>query len=338
MAAPNGTSASSGYAAAQRSRMNVEYRTNRSIPMFVLHHLIRPFATKLITAKQVLPAGSPQLEPDRKAKNKCDIKEHRLEDIYLYELRPRSRSHQSTEKTKKKKRLYYFAGGGWQMPASSGHWSICADMANEVPGTAVVLVSYPLAPNSRAPAAFPAMMKLYRRILHEAAEAGEDVILAGDSAGGNIVLCLVLAALSDDFDLPAPKALVVISPSCDLSRKNLDIITVQKHDPILRIPFVKGTADSWRGEWDAHDPRVSPLEGDVRLLARKGVELHGVVGRYDILSPDVLLFRNKCEEAGVGGNWLDWDKQMHVFPLAYTYKLSESVQAKDWIMDVLRRV
>lgn len=259
-------------------------------------------------------------------------------DMYLYELRPRNQPAREKEKARKRKRLYYFAGGGWQMPASSDHWRICADMANEVSDTTVTLVSYPLAPNSPAPVAFPALMKLYRRIMEEATSAGDEVVLAGDSAGGNIVLCLALTALQDTFDLPAPKALLVISPSCDLSRKNSDIQAVQGFDPILRIPFVKDTADKWRGEWLAHDPRVSPLEGDVSLLARKGVEVHGVVGRYDILAPDVLLFRKKCEDAGVVGNWLDWDKQMHVFPLAYTYKLPESVQAKNWIMQVARKI
>ena len=222
------------------------------------------------------------------------------------------------------------------MPASSDHWALCADMANEVPDMTVTLVSYPLAPNSPAPVSFGPLLKLHRRLCQDALASKEEVLLAGDSAGGNIVLCLTLAALSEDDSLPAPTALLVISPSCDLSRSNPDIEAVAKNDSILRVWFVKQTAEKWKGDWDASDPRVSPLMGDVQALARKGVQVHGVVGRYDILCPDVLLFRKKCEEAGVRGRWLDWDKQMHVFPMAYTYKLPESVEAKNWIVDVLR--
>ena len=91
---------------------------------------------------------------------------------------------------------------------------------------------------------------------------------------------------------------------------------IEKHDPLFRIPDIKETARKWRADWDATDARVSPLMADVSLLARRGVKVHGVVGRYDILSCDAILFREKCEQAGVEGQWLDWDKQMHCFPLA----------------------
>ncbi|KAK3115447.1 hypothetical protein LTR53_005199 [Teratosphaeriaceae sp. CCFEE 6253] len=94
-----------------------------------------------------------------------------------------------------------------------------------------------------------------------------------------------------------------------------DIRTVAKHDPILRIPFINGTAKKWRGEWDATDLRISPLYADFTPLARQGIKVHGVVGGYNILGPDANLFREKCNAAGVHGEWLEWDKQMHVFPL-----------------------
>ncbi len=103
------------------------------------------------------------------------------------------------------------------------------------------------------------------------------------------------------------------------------------------MAFVTKSAHKWCGEWTPSDARVSPLFAEVSSLARKGVQVHGVFGRYDILSPDAVLFRDKCEQAGVRGEWLDWEKQMHVFPLAYPYMLPESVAAKKWVMDVLRR-
>lgn len=96
-------------------------------------------------------------------------------------------------------------------------------------------------------------------------------------------------------------------------------------------------ANKWRGEWAADDLHVTPLLADVSLLSKRGVQVHGVVGGYDILSPDAVLFRDKCARAGVKGDGLDWDKQMHCFPLAWNYKLPESVAAMDWILDVLRR-
>ena len=63
-----------------------------------------------------------------------------------------------------------------------------------------------------------------------------------------------------------------------------------------------------------------------------------MTGGYDILTPDGLLFRDRLVEAGVGGSWLHWEKQMHVFPLAWRYGLRESREAKDWCVDVLRKI
>ena len=322
------------------SSIKTTHRTNRSIPMFLLQHLIKPFNTALIKPKQVYPAGSPRLEAHKTAAKYCDVTERVVEDIYVYDLLPKHgvavNGNGSTKE--KHRRLYYFAGGGWQMPPSSQHWQLCAELARQLPNTTVSLVSYPLAPNSPAPVAFPQMMKMYRRLLREAENSKEHVILAGDSAGGNVVLCLALAGLVEDENAPCPKTLLAICPSCDLRRHNPDIKVISKHDPLLRIPFLDHTAKQWRADWDAEDPRVTPIMADVSTLARREVKVHGVVARYDSLSPDAVLFRAKCEEAGVKGEWLDWDKQMHCFPLAWSYGLPESKEAKDWILDVCDEV
>lgn len=40
----------------------------------------------------------------------------------------------------------------------------------------------------------------------------------------------------------------------------------------------------------------------------------GVVCGYDTLKPDTILFRNQCEATCIGGEWLEWDKQMLLLP------------------------
>lgn len=318
--------------------IKVTKMTDRSIVMFILQHLIKPFNTTVIKPRQTFPPGSNRLTPDKNATKRCDISERKVEDIYIYDLAPKStNTSQNARDTKSKRRLYYFCGGSWQMPPSSQHWSLCAEIACKLPDIIVSVVSYPLAPNSPAPMAFPQLMKMYKRVLEEAEEAGERTIFMGDSSGGNIILCLTMAALREDENARCPTALMAVSPSVDLREINPAMKEVEKHDPILRLAFCLDNANKWRGDWSADDPRVTPLLAYVSLLAERGVQVHGAVGRYDILSPDAILFREKCVKAGVKGEWLDWDKQMHCFPLAWTYGLPESVTAKDWILDVLRR-
>lgn len=322
----------------EQSKIKVNYRTYRSFYMFLLQHIVKIFNTQLIKPGEPFPAGSPQLEPHKSIRSTCTIKERQVEGIYIYDIHANeSGINGEAAGTHKKRQLFYFAGGGWQMPPSSEHWKFCAELARKLPDISISVVSYPLAPISPAPTSFPMMLRMYRRLLEDAAKADEGIILAGDSAGANIVLCLAAAALAGDEQGPAPKAVLAMSPSCDLRRENPEIKVLEKDDPILRIPFIKESANKWRGDWDATDPRVSPLMADLGPLARRGVKIHGVYGRYDILSADAILFREKCEKAGVEGEWLDWKKQMHVFPLTWPYKLPEGVEAKDWMLDVLRR-
>lgn len=329
--------------------IKVTKRHDRSTLMWLLQHLIKPFGSILVSNDTEFPAGSPSLTPHKRATKRCDIHERKVEDIYLYDVLPKNvktgttKERAGPESKVKRQRIFYYAGGGWQTPANSEHWFFVAELAQQLHqyGYAVTLVSYPLAPNSAAPTSFPAILKQYRTLMATAEKEDEDVILAGDSAGGNIVLALLVNALLQDEEegvkKPTAKAVMAISPSTDLRRQNADMYTLEKKDPILRIKFVVGTAKAWCGEWSPTDIRVSPLYADVSVVQKRGVKIHGVTGRYDILSPDAILFREKCNQASIEGEWLDWEKQIHVFVLIFRYGLREGREGKDWILDVLRR-
>ncbi|TKA62671.1 hypothetical protein B0A49_12766 [Cryomyces minteri] len=232
------------------------------------------------------------------------------------------------------------------MPTGPAHWELCAEFCKKLPNTVVSLTSYPLAPASPTPVTFSLLVKLYHTLMREAAEAGELVTLAGDSAGGNIALALALplhclhelGASGNDTAALALRSLMVISPSTDLARRNPPIAEREKRDPLLNVAFVKASADAWAASWSLSDPRVSPLEAEVGVLVKYGVRVHGVTGSYDILAPDAILCREKCRAMGVEGEWLDWEKQMHCSVLPWIYPgRRESKEAKEWVSDVLRR-
>jgi acetyl esterase/lipase len=217
-----------------------------------------------------------------------------------------------------------------------------------MPETVISIVSYPLAPRNAAPVTFPWLLKLYRHLVQEAEEEGVRLIFAGDSSGGNIVLGLVLEALREDeqtkasFEeqdkhIPHPVAVMAISPSTDLTRSNPEIEKIAPLDPILTPDFVKTTAKAWKGDWDATDSRISPINADVSLLAKRGIHVHGVTGGFDILAPDAIVFRNLLEKERVSGEWLEWEKQMHCFVLTWPYGLREGREGVGWIVDVLKK-
>lgn len=183
----------------------------------------------------------------------------------------------------------------------------------------------------------------------DAKEAGESVILAGDSSGGNVVLCLVLEALREDAESAEsrqidqeqtplhPGAIMSVCPSVDLTRKNPDIEKLREYDPLLTPEWIKQSARTWHADWDAMDARVSPINANVSLLAKRGIKVHGITAGYDLLCPDGILFRDRCAKEGVKGEWLHWEGQMHCFILFSAYGLREGRQGLEWMIDVLKK-
>ncbi|KAL9078022.1 MAG: hypothetical protein Q9157_003053 [Trypethelium eluteriae] len=380
--------------------------------MAILQKILFLLKTYLARAKKHFPPGSVRLKPPAAVYKKCTVQERQLDGIWIYDLEAKRTSrHQHIPRVntaahgpegtfpdaQRKRRIYYFAGGGWQMPVSSHHWELLAEIVrrlSESPSkgkdspipTIISIISYPLAPASPAPVTFPKLVRLYESLLRTSSDAGEYVILAGDSAGGNLACALAIHALSETRPEPketsmpteedkeigktntslAPDAILALCPSVFLCRDNDSptLKSIEKKDPLLSINFISDTADAWVGKWqekgrrlradapteevvseppkglpepwEKTDPRVSPLLGDVAALARAGVRVHGTTGGYDLLSGDARKFRDRCNEEGVHGKWLEWDKQMHCWHLIWSLGLPEAKQAVDWMVEVLR--
>ncbi|KAF2125432.1 esterase/lipase [Dothidotthia symphoricarpi CBS 119687] len=325
------------------SSIRVTHRDDRSLPMSLVLFLVRCFRSQLNSGTPKHSDGSIEFSPSKSHLSSCTLSKRTVCDVHIYDVVPPNKPTKGPEK-----RIYYFAGGSWQEPPSSQHWKICAKMAKDMPEATVSMVSTPLAPNNPAPSSFPWCMKLYRALMAAADEAGERVILAGDSSGANIALSLVLEALREDAEnmastgldmqqIPHAMAVMAISPSTDLTRKNPDIQKIAPHDPLLTPDVIKQTAKAWHADWDPADRRVSPVNADVSLLARRGVKVHGVTAGYDVLSPDGIIFRDSCAREGVKGEWLQWEKQMHCFVLMMPYGIREAKEAVEWVVDVLRK-
>ncbi|EKG18875.1 Alpha/beta hydrolase fold-3 [Macrophomina phaseolina MS6] len=207
--------------------IDLMHRRNRTARTTLLHQFLRPFRSQLVKPSEPFPPGSPRLTPHPSCAKICGVHERQVAGIWLYDLEPKT-SHKTTSKattsaaashlstageiaheaaeedTLRKnrenaegivRRIYYIAGGSWREPPSHQHWKFMAKLAAATPGTAVSVVSVPLAPNETAQTVFPRLLTLYERVMEESTEKGERALWAGDSSGGNIVLGLVGEAL-----------------------------------------------------------------------------------------------------------------------------------------------
>lgn len=336
--------------------MELDHRTERSIYSTVLQAVIRPFKPHLVAPKRTFPSGSPRLKCDKRARGGVRVVERQQEEIWLYDVvshhengsdvNDHDNDHDDKQR-RKRRRMYYIAGGGWQSPPSGQHWKFCAELARKVPGLTVTVVSAPLAPASPAATTLPALRRLFDSVLGHG--DGEQVILAGDSSGANIVLSLALDMLGKGENGAGaagtlkPTALLVISPAVDLgpmeeAAAGSQMQALARRDPVLTVGSHNSEAAAWAQGLDRAEARISPaMAADVGVLGGSGgVKLMGVTGGYDILTPAAVEFRDACAGRGVTGAWLHWEGQMHCFPLAFMYGIPEAVRAKEWVVEQIR--
>ena len=90
------------------------------------------------------------------------------------------------------------------------------------------------------------------------------MIVAGDSAGGNLALATAIALR--DAGEPAPAGMLLMSPWVDLTLSGESIHMNDGKDAILRAKDLSQHTEAYAGHLDLADPRVSPLNADLAGL------------------------------------------------------------------------
>lgn len=109
--------------------------------------------------------------------------------------------------------VLYFHGGGFVIGDLDTHDSLCRLICRDG-GVQVVSVDYRLAPEHKAPAAAEDAYAAYQWALEHAAGLGAPrIVVAGDSAGGN--LAAVVSQWARDDELPPPALQLLLYPITD---------------------------------------------------------------------------------------------------------------------------
>lgn len=150
--------------------------------------------------------------------------------------------------------ILFFHGGGYGVGSPGTHLSFTMRLAKAT-GMTVYSPRYRLAPE----APYPAQLEDASKALDKLESLGFDpgrMVLAGDSAGGNLVLALAQTVKAKGW--PMPKALVLVSPWSDATLTQLPPASDALLDPVwavqMRDAFV--TPEHWR------NPLVSPVLAD----------------------------------------------------------------------------
>lgn len=197
-------------------------------------------------------------------------------------------------------RIYYIHGGGFVVGSLDSHDAICAELA-DFARAELVSVDYRLAPEHVWPAALEDCHAVLRALLAD----GRPVVIAGDSAGGNLTAGIVLKARADGLRGVVGQALIYPGLGGDLvsgsyiemsEAPGLTTADTKYYREILRAP--------------AENPFAAPLaEKDL-----SGLPATYITGAFfDPLRDDARIYAARLATAGVNVTFREEPQMIHAW-------------------------
>ncbi|MGI9608437.1 MAG: alpha/beta hydrolase [Acidimicrobiales bacterium] len=199
--------------------------------------------------------------------------------------------------------LFYVFGGAFIVGSPFADLPIVGALA-DVCQVEVIAPHYRLAPEHPAPAALEDCFAAYRAV----AEGGNQrLLLAGESAGGNLALLVGQGAIRDG--LRAPSALALLSPAVDLRTDPSLFGSTLHSDPTLSHTRVLDVSRAYVGGHHLDDSAVSPIFGSMDSLPPTVI----TTGTRDLFLGMCLRLERKMRRSGVDVECRVWDGLWHVF-------------------------
>ena len=201
--------------------------------------------------------------------------------------------------------ILYCHGGGYVSGGLdyAGNLSVKLALAT---GFTVYSFAYRLAPENPYPAASEDASVMWDYLTANIADA-DHILLAGDSAGGNMALCLTERLIAEGK--PAPRELLLFSPWTDMTGTSESYETNRDIDPILTQEFVLNSAKYYMGDGNPEDPVFSPLFGSFENFP----PVYIMAGRNGILIDDSIKLKERIDQAGGTAELDIEEKGWHVY-------------------------
>lgn len=200
--------------------------------------------------------------------------------------------------------VLYIHGGAFLLCSPRTHRGITVPLARQLSGE-VIAVDYRLAPEHCYPAAVDDVLAVYRELLIH--KNPRHIALAGDSAGGNLVIALLHAAKAEGLAMPS--SAVCLSPWTDLTGASESIRTNISRDALLPGERLHELAMLYLDGAYVRAPTASPVYGD--FTGFPPLLIH--VGDTEILFDDARRVVERARREGVEAHLRIWPGLPHVF-------------------------
>lgn len=229
----------------------------------------------------------------------------------------------------KKYMILHCHGGGYSTGSARYARTLTSKLAAST-SMDVVSFDYRLAPENPYPAACEDAMKVWNYIMLLGYGA-RDIIISGDSAGGNLALSLILKLKEEGRLLP--RGLLLMSPWTDLTLSGESHKTRADIDPVLGESYLQKMIVNYAGGQNKENPLISPLFGDFTGFPPTYIQ----VGDNEILQSDSQMLYEKMIKANVSVKMDVFEGMWHVFQMS-PFKTAYDAMDKnaEFIYDICR--
>jgi monoterpene epsilon-lactone hydrolase len=268
------------------------------VAVFILRRTVKARLTRLLTPttiRKALGSMRPPIPFD------CEAQQTGINRVPGEWMR--SRKNPSTART-----MLYLHGGAHIACSPVTHRPLTSAFAQQ--GFDVFAPDYRLAPEHRFPNGLQDCIAAYEGLLAKGIDP-KRLVIAGDSAGGNLTLatCLSLRAKN----IPLPKAIVLFSPVTDFVWSGDSIRANSKSCAMFTHDMLPTGAQLYLGEHDRRDPLASPLYAD--LTGLPPMIIHA--SEQEILRDDSVHLAERARQAGVSVEIKLWPTVPHVWQMAH---------------------
>jgi len=188
--------------------------------------------------------------------------------------------------------LFHLHGGGFALGSAQGSVGLVADLARKSRLRAVT-IDYRLAPENPYPAALMDARSAFVALLRTV--SSQDVIVSGESAGGNLAVELLIGIKARE--LPLPCAGILFSPMTDLTVSGRSFVTKADADPNVSAEAIRIRVGEYLNGAEASDPLVSPIFADLTGLPPLLIQ----AGSHEVLLDDAtrLAVRAAADDVAV---------------------------------------
>ncbi|NOX51956.1 MAG: alpha/beta hydrolase [Gammaproteobacteria bacterium] len=206
--------------------------------------------------------------------------------------------------SRKDRVVLYLHGGGYVIGSNVGYREFACRVARACEAK-VLLINYRLAPENPFPAAVDDATMAYQYLLEQGI-AADQIVVAGDSAGGGLTLATLVALRDAGTALPA--CAICFSPWVDLEGTGDSSKEGAVDDPMVTVDGLLEMGRHYAGH-DIRNPLAAPLYADLTGLPA----LQVFVGTREILRDDSTRIVDNAQSVGVDASLTVGEGLVHVW-------------------------